>query len=113
MITIFLTSIALLAIELLYETKYGDKHDTRSSVILGLFLGIALLSNGLFIYIGLRVLLFDYLFNIGWNRPWYWLGSTAKWDLILRKFNPYLIFLAKVIVCALFIWINYIIFSIF
>lgn len=109
----YIISLCLLAIELLYETRYGDKHDTRSSVILGLFTLTSFLTNSLFIYVGLRILLFDYLFNIGWDRPWYYLGSTSKWDLILKKFNPYLILLAKIIVCVLFIWINYLIFPIF
>ena len=84
-------SFLLLLIELLYETRYGDKHDRRSTVILLCFITIAAITSNILMYAALRIVLFDYLFNIGWGRKWYYLGNTATWDKKLKKVNRYLL----------------------
>ncbi len=105
-------SFLLLLIELLYETRYGDKHDRRSTVILLCFITIAAITSNILMYAALRIVLFDYLFNIGWGRKWYYLGNTATWDKKLKKVNRYLLLAIKLIIGAGLIYLHFNIMSI-
>jgi len=48
------------------------------------------------IFISLWILIFDYSLNLMWGKNMFYLGKTAKWDIMLGSVNKYLLLSARV-----------------
>lgn len=97
----------LLIIELIFEAKNGDKHDTLSAVRLALaillagFVGIAYGNYyGAFLYLGLRFSIFDYAMAILRGQSWDYLGSNII-DSILKNINKWVLLSIRIVVLAI------------
>lgn len=101
---IFLIIIAI-AIEVIIEASKGDKHGVKSKIILaslitGFFLVPFLINNYLWggiIYVLIRFAIFDYLYGYRVHSNIFYLGTTSQYDIILKKYNKYLILITKIL----------------
>ena len=89
---LFISLILLLATELLYEGKFGDKHGKASAIALFWMFGIAAIMGVLvgqwqaaFTYLLLRYALFDAAFGYLFRGSVFYLGSNWT-DRIQKKF---------------------------
>lgn len=93
MTLLFITLILLLAVELLYEGHFGDKHGTLSAMALLWFMMLAAFCGiligqwqSVFTYLFLRVALFDMAFGGLFRGSIFYLGKAALTDRIQTKF---------------------------
>ncbi len=91
-------------IELINETKNGDKHDLNFSLRLLAHISFATIVGvlsgtyfGALYYIGLRFAIFDISFALLRGQRWDYLGSN-KLDLILKKTNRWALLALRVVV---------------
>jgi len=93
---LFISLILLLAVELLYEGKFGDKHGADSAMALlwffmsAAFLGILIGQwQAVFTYLFLRIALFDAAFGYLFRGSIFYLGNNWT-DNLQKKFPKYL-----------------------
>jgi len=91
---LFISLILLLAVELLYEGKFGDKHGVDSALallwffMLAAFLGILIGQwQAVFTYLFLRIALFDAAFGYLFRGSIFYLGNN--WTDNLQKKFPH------------------------
>lgn len=94
---LFISLILLLAVELLYEGHFGDKHGADSAMALlwffmvAAFLGLLIGQwQSVFTYLFLRIALFDLAFGGLFRSNIFYLGKGAWTDSLQAKFNPLL-----------------------
>lgn len=90
---LFISLILLLAVELLYEGKFGDKHGKESALALFWIIGIAAFMGVLigqwqsvFTYLLLRLALFDAAFGYLFRGSIFYLGKGAWTDRVQANF---------------------------
>tara|TARA_R110000744_G_scaffold116111_1_gene217142 strand:- start:685 stop:1023 length:339 start_codon:yes stop_codon:yes gene_type:complete len=90
--------VLLILFELIYEVRYGDKHDFLSAVMLSFLMLLAGLFGfaeghylGLFYYLGIRFAIFDFSFAVLRGHHWSFLGNTSTWDKVIKPINKYLL----------------------
>lgn len=93
---LFISLILLLATELLYEDKFGDKHGKESAMALFWIIGIAAFMGiligqwqSVFTYLLLRYALFDAAFGYLFRGSIFYLGNNWT-DNLQKKFPKYL-----------------------
>jgi len=91
---LFISLILLLAVELLYEGKFGDKHGADSAMallwffMLAAFMGILVGQwQAVFTYLFLRIALFDAAFGYLFRGDIFYLGNN--WTDNLQKRFPH------------------------
>ena len=89
---LFISLILLLAVEILYEGKFGDKHSKESALALFWVIGIAAFLGiligqwqAVFTYLLLRIALFDAAFGYLFRGSCFYLGNNWT-DKIQKKF---------------------------
>lgn len=94
---LFISLILLLAVELLYEGKFGDKHGSDSAMALLLFFMIAAFLGlligkwqSVFTYLFLRISLFDAAFGYLFRGSIFYLGKGAWTDRLQANFPHWL-----------------------
>lgn len=94
---LFISLILLLAVELLYEGHFGDKHGADSAMALlwffmvAAFLGLLIGQwQSVFTYLLLRIALFDLAFGGLFRGNIFYLGKGAWTDRLQAKFHPLL-----------------------
>lgn len=97
MILLIISYLLLLYVEIFGEVIFGDKHDLKSNVrlfstlSLAFFMGmLSSCSYGIFIYLFIRLLLFDISFGYLFKGDIWYLGTTSKWDIYKRKLIDYI-----------------------
>ena len=97
--------VLLILGELIYEVRYGDKHDLKSSLLLTciiLMAEIVGLSQGHYFgamyYLGARFAIFDIAFAVLRGQDWFYLGGTSNWDKVMKKVNKYLLLSLRIII---------------
>jgi hypothetical protein len=92
---LYISLILLLAVELLYQGKFGDKHGANSAMallwffMLAAFLGLLIGQwQAIFTYLFLRIALFDLAFGGLFRGNIFYLGKGAWTDRLQANFNP-------------------------
>ena len=104
--------VLLILFELIFEVRYGDKHDFLSAVMLSFLMLLAGLFGfveghylGLFYYLGIRFAIFDSSFAVLRGHHWSFLGNTSTWDNVIKPINKYvLLFLRLTILITVIIY---------
>ena len=92
----FILMSAYLDVEGFKKGHFFKSHTSRYLLRGLVMIGMATLNWLLFpLYIALWILIFDYSINLMWGKNMFYLGKTAKWDIMLGKVNKYVLLLGR------------------
>lgn len=94
---LFILMSAYVDVEGFKKGNFFKSHTSRFLLRGLVMIGMAT-SNWLLLplFITLWILIFDYSINLMWGKDMFYLGKTAKWDIMLGKINKYVILGARI-----------------